>query len=223
LQKLQDACAGDMNMMRHCRQCRADAVGMLGEDRGQEFTLDKIEAMEIDYPAAMVKRAEVHAQIERELEIKDLARAAKAELVAIQGGKQSAPKTRPVLMAVATKGGGVINEHFGHAGEFLIYEASEFGVRFIGHRKTIPYCEGGDTCGDGESALDVTIRELAGCEVVLCSKVGYEPWGPLEAAGIQPNGEHAMEAIEDAIAAVYAEMGAAGKLEVGASAQRKAA
>jgi nitrogen fixation protein NifB len=49
LQKLQDACAGDMNMMRHCRQCRADAVGMLGEDRGQEFTLDKIEAMEIDY------------------------------------------------------------------------------------------------------------------------------------------------------------------------------
>jgi nitrogen fixation protein NifB len=143
---------------------------MLGEDRGQEFTLDKIEDMEIDYPAAMVKRAEVHAQIERELEIKDLARAAKAELVAIQGGKMSAPKTRPVLMAVATKGGGVINEHFGHASEFLIYEASEFGVRFIGHRKTTPYCEGGDTCGDGESALDVTIRELAGCEVVLCSK-----------------------------------------------------
>ena len=31
LQKLQDACAGDMNMMRHCRQCRADAVGLLGE------------------------------------------------------------------------------------------------------------------------------------------------------------------------------------------------
>ncbi|MBW8305315.1 MAG: hypothetical protein K0M46_00320, partial [Thiobacillus sp.] len=27
LQELQDACSGDMNMMRHCRQCRADAVG----------------------------------------------------------------------------------------------------------------------------------------------------------------------------------------------------
>jgi ferredoxin len=58
----------------------------------------------------------------------------------------------------------------------------------------------------------VTIRELAGCEVVLCSKVGYEPWGPLEAAGMQPNGEHAMEPIEEA-AAVYAEMHAAGKLD----------
>jgi nitrogen fixation protein NifB len=58
---------------------------------------------------------------------------------------------------------------------------------------------------------------------VLCSKVGYEPWGPLEAAGIQPNGEHAMEAIEDAIAAVYAEMGAAGKLDARPVAQQKAA
>jgi nitrogen fixation protein NifB len=171
----------------------------------------------------MVKRAEVHAQIAKELEIKDQARAAKAELVKIQGLKSDAPVTRPVLMAVATKGGGVINEHFGHASEFLVYEAAASGVRFISHRKTIPYCEGGDTCGEGESALDKTIRELAGCEVVLCSKIGYEPWGPLEAAGIQPNGEHAMEAIEDAVAAVYEEMRAAGKLEVKPEAVQKAA
>jgi len=226
LQKLQDACAGDMNMMRHCRQCRADAVGLLGEDRGQEFTMDKIEDMEIDYAAAMVKRAEVHAQIARELEEKDKASAAvaqvKAQLVSIEGGKP-VEETRPVLMAVATKGGGVINEHFGHAREFLVYEASPTGVRFISHRKTIPYCEGGDTCGDGESALDVTLRELAGCEVVLCSKVGYEPWGPLEAAGIAPNGEHAMEAIEDAILAVYEEMRVAGKVDAIPTAQQKAA
>ena len=211
LQKLQDACAGDMNMMRHCRQCRADAVGLLGEDRGQEFTMDKIEAMEIDYEAAMVKRAEVHAEIERKLQ----AKAVGASLGSRMGGAdrelERAP-TRPVLMAVATKGGGVINEHFGHAAEFLIYEASGSGVRFIGHRKTTPYCEGGDTCGDGESALDQTLRVLKGCEVVLCSKVGYEPWQPLEAAGIAPNGEHAMEPIEEAVAAVYAEMLAAGKL-----------
>jgi nitrogen fixation protein NifB len=226
LRKLQDACAGDMNMMRHCRQCRADAVGLLGEDRGQEFTMDKIEDMEIDYAAAMVKRAEVHARIARELEEKDQARAAvaqvKAQLVSIEGGKPKV-ETRPVLMAVATKGGGVINEHFGHAREFLVYEASATGVRFISHRKTIPYCEGGDTCGDGESALDVTIRELAGCEVVLCSKVGYEPWGPLEAAGMQPNGEHAMEPIEEAVMAVYEEMRAAGKLEPRMDAAQKAA
>jgi nitrogen fixation protein NifB len=224
LQKLQDACSGDMNMMRHCRQCRADAVGLLGEDRGQEFTMDKIEDMEIDYPAAMVKRAEVHAQIAKELEEKDnKARAAKAELVSIQSLKPDAPVTRPVLMAVSTKGGGVINEHFGHAHEFLVYEASGNGVRFIGHRKTTAFCEGGSSCGDGESALDETLRVLKGCEVVLSAKIGFEPWAPLEAAGIQPNGEHAMEPIEEAIAAVYAEMIAAGKLDAQAVQQQKVA
>ena len=47
---------------------------------------------------------------------------------------------------------------------------------------------------------------------MLCSKVGYEPWEMLEQAGIMPNGEHAMENIEDAVMAVYQEMAKAGKL-----------
>ncbi|MBI3759732.1 MAG: nitrogenase cofactor biosynthesis protein NifB, partial [Deltaproteobacteria bacterium] len=205
LQKLQDECSGDMNMMRHCRQCRADAVGLLGEDRGEEFTMDKIEAMQIDYPEAMKVRAEIHAAINEELLEKRNARATRS--TGIEGGDM-----RPVLMAVATKGSGIINEHFGHAKEFLIYEASGAGVRFIGHRKTIAYCEGGDSCGDGTSALDASLKALAGCEVVLCSKIGFEPWGPLEAAGIQPNGEHAMEQIDEAILAVYRQMQAEGKL-----------
>jgi nitrogen fixation protein NifB len=175
--------------------------------------MDKVEQMEINYPEAMKVRAEVHAAINEELESKRLAKEAKVKLVSSQEIKPKVT-TRPVLMAVATKGNGVINEHFGHASEFLIYEASSDGVRFIGHRKTKPYCEGGDSCGEGESALDVTLRVLAGCEVVLCSKVGYEPWGPLEAAGIQPNGEHAMEVIEEAILKVYEEMKVAGKLAV---------
>jgi nitrogen fixation protein NifB len=229
LQKLQDACSGDMNMMRHCRQCRADAVGLLGEDRGAEFTMDKIEKMEINYPEAMKMRAEVHAAINEKLESKRLAKEAKVQLVSIEGIQSKnhsiQPKinSRPVLMAIATKGGGLINEHFGHASEFLIYEASSAGMRFIGHRKTVAYCEGGDTCGDGESALDKSLKALAGCEVVLCSKIGYEPWGPLQAAGIQPNGEHAMEAIEDAVLAVYEEMRAAGKLELKHDEQQKVA
>jgi len=48
---------------------------------------------------------------------------------------------------------------------------------------------------------------------VLCSKIGFEPWGQLEEAGIQPNGEHAMEPIEDAIRDVYQEMIDNGVLE----------
>ena len=215
LQALQDACAGDMNMMRHCRQCRADAVGLLGEDRGAEFTLDKIAEYELDLKGAAARRAEVRDRIAAELEEKRNAKAAAPapKLVALDmSGLATKEALRPVKMAVATSGGGLINQHFGHAKEFLVYEASEKGVRFLGHRKTDLYCSGGDTCGDADTTLQQTVKTLEGCEVVLCSKIGYEPWGLLEEAGIAPNGEHAMEGIEDAVMAVYAEMAAAGKL-----------
>ncbi len=49
LKALQDSCEGEMNMMRHCRQCRADAVGLLGEDRSNEFTTEKVMEMDVHY------------------------------------------------------------------------------------------------------------------------------------------------------------------------------
>jgi len=228
LKALQDACAGDMNMMRHCRQCRADAVGLLGEDRGAEFTLDKIEAMEIDYEAAMVVRAELRAQIAAELAEKRArahapAAATTPQVIRIQPhvAKSAPPVGRPVLMAVAAKNG-LVAVHFGHAREFLVYEASADGARLVGHRKAESYCAGDESCGDAEAVLAATIRALADCEVVLCSRIGFEPWGQLEAAGIQPNGEYAMQAIEEAVMAVWNEMLAAGKLAVGQIAAKRA-
>ena len=229
LKALQDACEGEMNMMRHCRQCRADAVGLLGEDRGAEFTLDKIEHMEIDYAAAMAtraelrekiaaelaaKRAKAHAQQNSPAPLKPQAAQPMPQVVQFMP-RNKKPETvpgRPVLMAVAAKGG-LVAVHFGHAKEFLVYEASASGAKFVGHRKVDGYCAGDESCGDAESVLARTIRVLEGCEVVLCSKIGYEPWGHLAAAGIQPNGEHAMAPIEDAVAAVWQEMLAAGKLD----------
>ncbi|MDC7951018.1 nitrogenase cofactor biosynthesis protein NifB [Methanomassiliicoccaceae archaeon COG_1] len=35
--ELMDLCSADARMMRHCRQCRADAIGLLGDDRSAEF------------------------------------------------------------------------------------------------------------------------------------------------------------------------------------------
>ena len=213
LQALQDACAGDMNMMRHCRQCRADAVGLLGEDRSDEFTLDTTESLEIDYAKAMEERRRVHAAIEASREAQR--KCTGESFISLARLKEPAKRaTRPVLMAVASEGQGLINQHFGHAREFLIYEASATDVRFIGHRKVDLYCSGGDTCGDAETALQKTIRTLDGCEVVLCSKIGFEPWGMLEEAGIMPSGEHAMAPIEEAVAAVYREMVEDGRLDV---------
>jgi nitrogen fixation protein NifB len=214
LQALQDSCAGDMNMMRHCRQCRADAVGLLGEDRGAEFTLDKIEAMDIDYNEAMVKRAKVHAAIEEELKAKQEAKANPGVVtISIDSLLKKRVATRPVLMAVATKGGGIINQHFGHATEFLIYEASSDGVRFIGPRRADQYCVGQDTCNEDESTLGRVIAALEGCEVMLSARIGLPPYEALEEAGIQPVSDYAMEPIEESVAKVYQEMLESGRLD----------
>jgi nitrogen fixation protein NifB len=212
LQQLQDACAGDMAMMRHCRQCRADAVGMLGEDRGAEFSLDKIETLEIDYPQAMARRRQVHAAIEAQRAAAPSPRPKGEILISPTAIKRVRRETRPVLMAVATSGGGLINQHFGQAREFLVYEASAREVRFIGVRKVGAYCSGPDDCGELDWVLEDTLRALSGCEAVLCSRIGFEPWGQLEAAGITPNGEHAQEPIEQAVASLYQEWVAAGRL-----------
>ncbi|MDI6750388.1 MAG: nitrogenase cofactor biosynthesis protein NifB [Pseudomonadota bacterium] len=224
LKALQDACEGDMNMMRHCRQCRADAVGLLGEDRGAEFTMDKVEAMELTdefLAAALARRVALREKIAAEREAKK-SRAhppqpQQAIITLYRPVQKSAlagrhtSEGRPVLMAVAAKGG-LIAEHFGHAREFLVYEVTGTSAKLIGHRKTDLYCSGEDSCGEAVDVLGNTIRALQGCEVVLCSKIGYEPWGRLEAAGITPNSEHPLEEIEPACIAVWHEMLKAGKL-----------
>lgn len=37
INEMRNLCQLDMQQMRHCKQCRADAIGLLGEDRSQEF------------------------------------------------------------------------------------------------------------------------------------------------------------------------------------------
>ncbi|MGA9378821.1 MAG: nitrogenase cofactor biosynthesis protein NifB [Phormidium sp.] len=174
LKALQDKCSGNMKMMRHCRQCRADAVGLLGEDRSQEFTKDKFLEMAPEYN--LDKRQEVHAAIDKVREEQEAIKAAKAL------AKQAA-NTPKILVAVATKGGGLVNQHFGHAREFQVYEVDGVNVKFVGHRKVDQYCQGG--FGEDES-LDGMVKMLEDCKAVLVSKIGHCPQETLQKAGIQP-------------------------------------
>ena len=131
LKALQDKCEGEMNMMRHCRQCRADAVGLLGEDRSAEFTVDKIMEMEVSYDLEGRKKYQDAVEAERQKE-SDAKHAELAEMA----GEFAAVK---VLVAIATKGSGRINEHFGHAKEFQIFELSTQSAKFVGHRRVDLY------------------------------------------------------------------------------------
>jgi nitrogen fixation protein NifB len=185
LKALQDACEGEMNMMRHCRQCRADAVGLLGEDRSAEFTTDKIMAMEVNYD--LDKRKAYQEKVEEERVAKV---AAKAEELAELAGASSDIK---LLVAVATKGSGLINEHFGHAKEFQVYELSTAGAKFVGHRRVDLYCQGG--YGE-EDSLATIIRAINDCHAVFVAKIGGCPKSDLLKAGIEPVDQYAHEFIE---------------------------
>jgi nitrogen fixation protein NifB len=184
LKALQDSCEGEMNMMRHCRQCRADAVGLLGEDRSAEFTTDKIMAMEVDYDID-TRRAYQEKVAAKQAEPGTLA------------GEMSDVK---ILIAVATKGGGRVNEHFGHAKELQVYELSTSGAKFVGHRRVDLYCQGG--FGD-EDSLDGVIRAINDCAAVFVAKIGGCPKDDLLKAGIEAVDQYAHEFIEQSAIAYF--------------------
>jgi len=188
LKDLQDRCEGDLKLMRHCRQCRADAVGLLGEDRGAEFTADKVAALAVapDDEARRAYRDHVEAERAERQAAKAAARAEVADAV-----DAAVP---PILIAVATKGGARINEHFGHATEFQVYEVGASGAKFVGHRRVDTYCEGGS--GD-EEAFETILRAIGDCAAVFVARIGGCPKAKLEEAGIEPVERFAFDYIEE--------------------------
>ncbi|WP_088284552.1 nitrogenase cofactor biosynthesis protein NifB [Ideonella sp. A 288] len=192
LKAVQDACMGGANLMRHCRQCRADAVGLLGEDRSEEFTLDKIEAMDVVYDIdkrrAYQQKVEAERAAQHQAKVDALADALDASLIA---GEEDLS----VLVAVATEGQGRVNQHFGHATEFQIYEVSRKQALFVGHRRVDLYCQGG--FGEDEQ-LPSIVSAINDCHAVLVSKIGACPRDELTAAGIEPVDQYAHDFIEKA-------------------------
>ncbi|WP_164940914.1 nitrogenase cofactor biosynthesis protein NifB [Bradyrhizobium zhanjiangense] len=185
LKALQDACGGELKMMRHCRQCRADAVGLLGEDRRAEFTTDQVMKMDVQYDLEMRKAYQERVEHERAAKVA----AAQNERAEMSG--EMSPIT--LLVAVATKGSGLINEHFGHAKEFQVYELSTSGAKFVGHRRVDVYCQSG--YGE-EDRLSAIMRGIHDCHAVFISKIGGCPKSNLIKAGIEPVDQYAYEFIE---------------------------
>ncbi len=188
LEAVQRACEVDARLMRHCRQCRADAVGRLGEDRFESFTMGRLPPG----PArdAGELRAERRAAVERAQAA--AARERDAALLQLAGKRGVAP----ARVAVATKGGGLVDQHFGHAREFLVYDVAREGVRLVGRRSTETYCAGGD--GD-DDALQAALRALSDCQAVLVARIGHCPRGQLAAAGIVASQAQAHRPIEAAL------------------------
>ncbi len=113
-----------------------------------------------------------------------------------------------ILVAVASKSGLMIDQHFGHAESFDIYKLTSATIDKLEPRTVAQYCVSTDECDDdaAEQRMQGMYNALEGCRYVLCSRIGLHPWQQLEQKNIQPNTEYAMLPIEMALGQLQLEL-----------------
>ncbi|MDP4145104.1 MAG: NifB/NifX family molybdenum-iron cluster-binding protein [Bacillota bacterium] len=72
-------------------------------------------------------------------------------------------------VAVASSDGKVINQHFGRATKFLIFEVNDSKYKFVEQRDSAPFCNNGE---HDDSKLLSSVEALADCRAVLVAQIG---------------------------------------------------
>jgi len=142
---LRNTCQLDIQQMRHCKQCRADAIGLLGEDRSQEFRMCNRQIPEIEIPKIEEKQYKI---------------------------------------AVTSKYGKLVDQHFGHASEFIIYQGDGRNFQILETRTVDKYCQGMEECDRDEPKRENTILSVQDCDAVLTMRIGHHAKQQLMAKGI---------------------------------------
>jgi predicted Fe-Mo cluster-binding NifX family protein len=144
--EMRERCGIHLTQMRHCRQCRADAIGCLEEDVSALFS----------------------------------------------GPHESKPQDdslETLRLAVASRGGVLVDQHFGQATDFYIYEYQKRELRFL-QRRSVPgtgasLCDGkGGAKQSGEGRIAGVIETVRDCDGVLVMRMGASPKSMLEMMGI---------------------------------------
>ncbi|MCW2277687.1 nitrogenase cofactor biosynthesis protein NifB [Heliophilum fasciatum] len=145
--QLRNACQLDIQQMRHCQQCRADAIGRIHEDRSQEFRM-------CHRPAA--------------------------------SAIPQAPAQKQYRIAVTSKHGKLVDQHFGHATAFLIYQGNGQEFQEAGTRNVDQFCTGMEECDSDQDKRERIIDALQDCDAVLTMRIGYHAKERLRQKGIEP-------------------------------------
>jgi len=88
-------------------------------------------------------------------------------------------------VAVISSDGKVVNQHFGKAFRFYIFEVDCGKVQFIEVRETTPLC-GSSEHGNSDAVLSRTISLISDCKALLCARIGSRPQEELRKNGIKP-------------------------------------
>jgi len=86
-------------------------------------------------------------------------------------------------IAVASRSGKLVDCHFGHAEEFIIYQGNKEDFLFLEKRPVEKYCQGEEDCG--EERREKIFQTLSDCHLLLVMRIGYGPRKRLEEMGIK--------------------------------------
>ncbi|MEW6720571.1 MAG: NifB/NifX family molybdenum-iron cluster-binding protein [Thermodesulfobacteriota bacterium] len=174
LERIRASVSEILPQMRHCRQCRADAVGTVLNEK----------------PVFLDAKASL--------------RAVPAQATAAGPAEKGSGTRR---FAVASSNGYSVDTHFGHAAEFLVYDAAPDGIRFVERRAVDKYCPGEEACDRAEARLPRILAAIADCRGVLAIRIGDAPRRTLEARGVFVS--MTCDRIEDALRDACASLDAA--------------
>ncbi|GMT49051.1 MAG: hypothetical protein IEMM0008_0590 [bacterium] len=88
-------------------------------------------------------------------------------------------------LAVASTDGKLIDQHFGQAVRFLIYEVTDGESRFVEERSVERFCTDKVEHLYEKARLDNAYSVMKDCSYLLCSMIGPIPQEELEKRGIK--------------------------------------
>lgn len=141
-------CEEILPQMYHCKQCRADAIGTLGNDISIEYSKCHNSEKVRDIPKQNLNDSSIR-------------------------------------VAVTTKSGINVDQHFGQVTELYIYEYYQGNAVLLEKRKIDKYCTGNEECGDHEDKIAMIIHSIGDCVAVITMRIGEAPKRKLKEKGIQ--------------------------------------
>lgn len=175
VEEMRKRCDIGVEQMSHCRQCRADAVGILGEDRSSEFAQGEFLALPMEKLATLYDLPS--RRVTKELLLQ------KREAIP-QKGKLPSMVTQGKLIAITSRLEERADLHFGDAKEFIIYEWIGDHLKAVGVRRLEgSYCQGKSSCHEA-NPIEEILQKLHDIDYLVTAKIGKTPREKLQKAGI---------------------------------------
>ena len=87
-------------------------------------------------------------------------------------------------LAVASKTGMIVDQHFGQVKEFYVYEYSDGRAIFKEKRSIRKYCSGIEECDEKSDKMEHILQVISDCKAVIAMRIGDAPKAKLKEKGI---------------------------------------